>query len=279
MLTLTYDLGFARNIVSLLQLDQGLVEPDCIQTEMSRRLVATIALMENIFTPSVNIQRGLMPIDPIPILHSEEDFDSLKACRQIKPDTQSAPSMMNKILELSSIYFQIRQDWDKRSGGALPNYRDRLQRWEASLPHSFLYSPNNMRSHLEKFRLRPFTFMHLLRHHVWNIVLFESLTWPPTLQTANENHAHTEAYHHASQIMEIVQWYHELSSSDIHNPCFGQIATTTLVILVHQILSTADDMVRQGVQTQIHSLRQCLERVKQHSRLFNWVVCKFFPLL
>ncbi|CAI7653897.1 unnamed protein product [Penicillium bialowiezense] len=115
--------------------------------------------------------------------------------------------------------------------------------------------------------------MHLLRHHAWDIVLFESLTWPPTLQTANENHAQREAYRHASQIMEIVQWYHELSSSDIHNPCFGQIATTTLVILVHKILSTADEMVCQGVQTQIHCLRQCLERVKQHSRLFNWVIC------
>lgn len=240
---------------------------------MSRRLVATIALMENIFTPSVNIQRGLMPIDPIPILHCEEGFDSLKACRQITPNALSAPSMMNKILELSSIYFQIRQHWDRRSEEDFCEYGDRLERWEVDLPHSFLFSPENMRSHLEKFRLRPYTFMHLLRHHAWDLVLFESLTWPPSLQTTNENEGQRNAYRHASQIIDIFQWYHELSSSDIHNPCFGQIATTTLVILVHQIMSTADEMARQSVQTRIHCLRQCLERVKQHSRLFNWVVC------
>ena len=48
--------------MDLLQFDQNIQGTDPFQDEISRRLITTVGLIENLFPPSVNIARGLLPI-------------------------------------------------------------------------------------------------------------------------------------------------------------------------------------------------------------------------
>lgn len=276
-------LGFARTIINLLQLDQNPPGTDPFQDEISRRLVATIGLMENLFTPSVNISRGLQPISPLPMLYSDEDFDLIKA-RALTPSRNlRKPALMNEILQLSDIFFQIRKQWSSVYNDTVSGLKDRLRHWEMKLPTSFIYSEQNMEHHLRSFQIRPFVSLHLLYHHVWQILLFESLTWPPPSYNPTgydsiepSTRELSQVYHHAIGVAEIISRLWELARSDIQNPCFAQIAITTTVILAHRLLSTRDAKEREHTQDTIKTVYGCILRVQHYCRLFNWVVRSFY---
>lgn len=263
--------GFARNIVNLLKLELRHDSDVIFEDDTTRRLVATIALMENLFTPSVNIERGLSPITLINVDASSTRRKSIFGPAELSP----LLAIMNEIIYLAELHYQIQRDW--RTSIALPPQHDfiaLLQRWQDTLPKHLWRTPENFEYHHKKLSLRSYAFMHLLQIHLRNLLLFKQLQWPPTIGSGSTRNAFTlRIYEQASSITSIVNWLWQTKRLEIHNASFAQIATIAEVIHLHRLLSTTDIDTIHSTQSEIKTLYECLVRIKGHCRLFSWVVC------
>ncbi|KAL2871220.1 uncharacterized protein BJX67DRAFT_218888 [Aspergillus lucknowensis] len=268
--------GFARNIASLFKLGRRHNGVNAPTDEIARRLVVTIALMENLFTPSINIERGLSPMAPE--LNGEPNavLNRTSVCGVAEPGRTLA--IMDEILHLSDIHYQVRRSWQiKPNLSPRQDFAATLQKWQDNLPSNLQLAPGNFEYHREKLSLRRYAFMHLLQLHIQQLLVLEQLQWPPVIHNAFTRDTSTaKAYEQASGIASIVNWLWHTAQMDIHNASFGQIVTTAQVIHVHRLLSSTDPNTIAEAQSEIITLQDCLERVKGHCRLFNWVVG--FPL-
>lgn len=244
------------------------------EDEMTRRLVATIAIMENLFTPSVNIERGLSPMQLATKLNGELNatIGRTRICGPAEPGPSLA--IMNEILHLSEVHYQIRRAWHTQPASSLQqDFAATLQQWQDALPSYLRLAPENFEYHQERLSLRRYAFMHLLQLHLRHLLLFKQLEWPPTIHsTATRDPSAVEAYEHASRITSIVNWLWHTSQLEMHNASFGQIVTIAQVIHIHRLLSSTDADTINSTQSEITALQEYLLRVKRHCRLFNWVV-------
>ncbi|KAL4874019.1 hypothetical protein BDV12DRAFT_191889 [Aspergillus spectabilis] len=212
-------LNFARSFVSILKLDQPASDMDPVQAELCRRLIATVALMENTLPPWLDKVQSFPPIHPLPQLYSEEEFDIIKNSASVTPSRRSMPSLRNAHTEGHDTLEQ------------------KLSDWQANLHESLLFTPANLETHQQKFTVRPFTYMHLLHAHIWQLVLFDTMDWTSTtLSTPSDLNKHIlPIYKQASTIATIVQQLWTLAQLDLHNACFGNILKTTQIVLAHHL--------------------------------------------
>ncbi|KAL2833973.1 hypothetical protein BJY01DRAFT_253301 [Aspergillus pseudoustus] len=265
-------LSFARSFVSILKLDKPASDMDPVQAELCRRLIATIILMENTFPPCLNLERSLPPVSPLPQLYCEDQFDLIKSSAFANPNHTSSPCVTQEILILSEIYYEMCQHFRVSDTERLDALKQRLSDWQTNLPPSLAFNQANLETHQQKFTLRPFTYMHLLFTHIWQLALFGTMDWSASVlcRSSNPNKA-LSIYEHASATANIIQqvWY--FAQIDIHNACFGQIIKTAQVVLTHHLLCTTDVRAMTATQAQLFQLRDCFIRVKAHCRLYNWV--------
>ncbi|KAL3476992.1 hypothetical protein BJX99DRAFT_257894 [Aspergillus californicus] len=258
-------LSFARSFMGILKLDQPASDMDPVQAELCRRLVATIALMENTF-PSYLDSRSFLPIS-LPRIYSEDEFDMIK--NSALP-TRPKPCLTQEILSLSEIYREAYQLF--ASDDRLDLVQQRLSAWHADLPGALEFTEANLQIHQQTFTLRPFAYMHLLHAHISQLALFNSMDWSAAIvsPSSQQNSPALPIYTQAFTITDMVQKLSK-SAQDLHNPCFGQIVNTALIVLTHHLLTTADASTMAALQVQLCILRDCLLRVKVHCRLYNWV--------
>lgn len=270
--------GFARNIVSLFKLGSQHNVVNAPADEIARRLMVTIALMENLFTPSINIERGLSPMALGLRGEPNAAINRRSVCGIAKPGRTLA--IMDEILHLSDIHYQVRRRWQtKQALSPRQDFAETLRKWQDNLPSNLQLAPGNFEYHREKLSLRPYAFMHLLQLHIQQLLVLEQLQWPPVIHSAFTRDTSTaKSYEQASGIASIVNWLWRTAQMDIHNACFGQIVTTAQVIHVHRLLSSTDADTIASAQSEIITLQDCLVRVKGHCRLFNWVVRCLFDI-
>ncbi|KAJ5222800.1 uncharacterized protein N7469_009040 [Penicillium citrinum] len=263
--------GFARNIVSLFKLGSRHNGVNTPADEIVRRLVVTIALMENLFTPSINIERGLSPMALELSGEPNRAINPKSVCGVAEPG--QTLSIMDEIMHLSDIHYQVRRNLQTKPAlSPRQDFSGTLQKWQDNLPSNLKLAPENFEYHKEKFSLRRYAFMHLLQLHIQQLLVFEQLQWPPVIHSAfTRNTSTAKACDQASGIASIVNLLWHTAQMDIHNASFGQIVTTAQVIHVHRLLSTTDANTIASTQSEIITLQDCLVRVKGHCRLFNWV--------
>ncbi|KAL4885198.1 hypothetical protein BJY04DRAFT_214536 [Aspergillus karnatakaensis] len=273
-------LNFARSFVNILKLDQPASDMDPVQAELCRRLIATIALMENTLPPLLSKVNSFPPINPIPQVYSEEEFDTIKNSASQNTNLGTMPCVLQEILTLSTIYHEACQIFETPHPERRNTFEQKLSTWQANIHPTLLFTPANLENHQQKFAIRPFTYMHLLHAHIWQLLLFDTMDWSsatlsrtttPSSNDDNDYNTPLKIHTQASTVTSIIQQLWSLAQTDLHNACFGNILKTTQIILAHQLMSTNDTGIKTTVQAQLLILRDCLMRVKTHCRLFNWV--------
>lgn len=238
---------------------------------MSRRLVATVALMNNIMLPFMKVERPLTPISPLTQIYSEEEFEAIKTRTFISARVPNSPNLMQKILELSDIYYRVCRQHRGDGEESLESLTHRAQEWRTSLPEALKHNKGNFDAHQAKFALRPFMFMHTLNEHVWQLIYLDLLRWDTDVFSSNRPRVvePPEVYKYAICIADMVHETHKTGAFDIHNACFGQIITVSTVVLTHWLISSRDRVEAEMAQRRILTLRDYLIRVKDQCRLYN----------
>lgn len=267
-------------LLSILRLPAGLPEDesDMLQAELTRRLVATMALMDHLFVPFLDIERPIMRLRPLPRLFSYDEFDALRLRLPNAPTTPSAPNLMQEIINLSDIYFDACRSC-KTAGCPQEDLRvsviSSLVTWRHLLPDELQDTDANFEMHRTKFILRPFGFLHMLHNQIWQIVLLDHLEWTSDVLRDRASPLQPQVldlYDRAAWVAKVVRRAWEVARLDLHNSCFGLIVIITQTILVHRFLTSSDLQQTVATQSQMRCLRDCLIRVKDRCRLLNSVV-------
>lgn len=230
--------------------------------------------MENLFTPSINIERGFSPLTMMTNLNVESNSTTRRKSVFGPAELSPVLAIMNKIIYLAEIHYQIQRDWRAWIDfSPQHDFAVLLQQWQDTLPKYLWRTPENFEYHHKKLSIRPYAFMHLLQIHLQNLLLFKQLEWPPTIGSGSTRNTSTlRIYKQASSITSIVSWLWHTKRLELHNASFAQIATTAEVIHLHRLLSTTDIDTIHSTQSEIKTLYECLVRIKGHCRLFLWVV-------
>ncbi|KAF9873874.1 hypothetical protein CkaCkLH20_08608 [Colletotrichum karsti] len=265
----------ARVVLNILNLQNGLQddEVDPVQAETIRRLLATVALTDNLMLPFAKNERAFVRIDSMPRLFSDDEYDALRTRSRNPPEVPSAPNLMQEILKLSDLYYKVCEQRRDNPGKSTTSLASAVSTWHSSLPASLSYSESNLQAHHSRFSSRQFAFVHLHYHHIWQIILMDTMSWTTPVLTGNASQRvlPEQIYDHASRIADIVSKVWELGQFDLHNGCFGLLLITTQVVLVHRLLSSTEVDQKLTTQSKMKGLRDCMTRVKGHCRLFNWV--------
>lgn len=249
---------------------------------MTRRLVATIAVMDHLMLPFLDIKRPVTQISPLPRLFNLQEFDALRSRSANAPTTPTGPNLMQELLRLSSMYFEICRSRKESPVEVHFTSASSLRKWYRNLPAELDFTDANFESHRTQFTLRPFTFLHVLFHHSWQLILLDKLSWTNEVLMAapgllSLDQEIVELYDHAAWIADTVVKLWGAAHLDLHNSCFGLSIVISQTVLVHRLLSLSDNAQRETTQAKIKGLRNCLIRVKEHCRLFDWVVSSRFP--
>jgi len=276
----------ARILLSLLRLPAGLPEDesDPLQAEMARRLVATVALMDHLFLPFLDIERPMIRLKPLPQLFNDDEFDALRTRSHNASPASAGPNLMQEILVLSDTFFNACRNCKTQGYPQEERWSSvvsSLATWRERLPGELEDSDANLETHRLKFTLRPFVFLHMLYHHTWQLVLLDQLEWTTEVLRDGTSPSHPQVlvlYDHATWVADMTCRLWEVARLDLHNSCFGLIVIITQTILVHRLLSSSELEEKIATQSKMRSLRDCMIRVKDHCRLFNWVVGPLFLL-
>lgn len=256
-------------------------EVDPLQKELTRRLVCTVALMDRMISPSLNVQCNFQLDDPIPVPCGEEELQNLKNRTFARTNDTRSRNVVAELVHLSSLFCQVCVY--HRSNNApekLLEIETQLSIWSNSLPDFLQYTRANLESHHQRQSLRQFAYMHLIYHHICQLTLFRSLTANRPQEEINEQAANCHS--HACRIIDIIQYTWEHAGFDLHNASVGQILTVAAVIHTHALLTTSSIEIMEASKTRITMIRDYFGRAKKHCRLFDWVVkCShnpFYPL-
>jgi hypothetical protein len=128
----------------------------------------------------------------------------------------------------------------------------RHSEWPKFLHESLSYTHSNLENHRAKRILRRFIYMHLMYHHIGQLIYF------PFLQ-ANTSTSGTggvmrglqvmKCHHHARQVTEIVQNTWSTEGFDVHNVSVGQILTVAAAVTMHARLTFNNQ--EQGATSQV----------------------------
>jgi hypothetical protein len=231
-------------------------EIDPVRLECSRRLACTIALLDRFVALPLKLAPHLS--DAVPMMMTDDEFWALKRRAPGAPPRKA--SVNQEILRLSETLVQTCTASAAGDTATLVDVRRSLEGYWADDP-GLQYTQANLDLHRDKDTLRSFVYMHVLYHHVGQLAHFSSA--PGAIAGPSP-----ECHHHARSIAAITQhtWLH--AGLDLHNVTVGQIFTLASVVLSHALLITPspDDEQLRLV------LRASITRVKNHTRMFNWVV-------
>jgi hypothetical protein len=269
----TDGLGYAVNMVKALRLLED-SEVDPLQLELNRRLVGTIALMDRILSPALRFPLHLFSTQHlIPKLLNDEEFVALKRRLPSSAETPS-PSVAQEILNLSKILATVCQAYHGRDSLMIlaaqeAELRNSVNHYEPALA----WTEANLDRHVQKDTLRRFAFMHMLYHHVGQLIYFKSLSRArnggSTRTGLDEQVA--QCHYHAQSIVTIAEYIWNNAGFDLHNFVMGQCFTVATVINTHALLMASDEAQTTTIHARIETLRVCVGRIKRHCRMFNWV--------
>ncbi|KAH6695081.1 hypothetical protein F5X68DRAFT_243543 [Plectosphaerella plurivora] len=252
-------LGFAVNMLKVLRLLDVNAEIDPVRLECSRRLACTIALLDRFVAVPLKLAPHLS--DAVPMMMTDDEFWALKRRAPGAPPRKA--SVNQEILRLSETLVKACKAATAGDTTVLAEVRRSLEGYWVD-DQGLQYTQANLDLHRDKDTLRSFVYMHVLYHHVGQLAHFPSApggTPGPS----------PECHHHARSIAAITQhtWLH--AGLDLHNVTVGQIFTLSSVVLSHALLvtPTAEDEQLRLV------LRASITRVKNHTRMFNWVLQHF----
>ena len=130
---------------------------------------------------------------------------------------------------------------------------------------------------MAKGAIRLFSYIHLLYHHICQLLYF------PYLQPSGSDTAAApldvrtiNCHHHTSRITEIIRDNNKVASIDLHNVSIGQILKVAAAVHMHACLTVrtreqAD--VAKAAHENLITITDCLERIRQGCRIFDRVVC------
>lgn len=226
-------------------------EIDPVRLECSRRLACTIALLDRFVAVPLKLAPHLS--DAVPMMMTDDEFWALK--RRAPGAAPRKASVNQEILRLSETLVKACAAATAGDDEALAEVRRGLEGYWAD-DAGLQYTQANLDVHRDKDTLRGFVYMHVLYHHVGQLAHFSAAGPTP------------ECHRHARAVAAITQhtWLH--AGLDLHNVTVGQIFTLASVVLSHALLvspSSEDEQLRLV-------LRASITRVKNHTRMFNWVV-------
>ncbi|KAM5341876.1 hypothetical protein ACJ41O_014907 [Fusarium nematophilum] len=267
-------LGFAVNLVRALRLEDEKSEVDPLRLEMSRRLMATITLMDMVLSPALGFRFQLnLPQDEGPTIRSDEDLSALKH-RVHAENHVPRPSTAQEILSLSKILAAVCQSYrGEDSTDVLRQQEEAYLRITASRDPSLAWNEENLERNQQRDSLRRFAFMHVLSHHVGQLVYFKALGCMDGSRFSDEDLAAkvSECHRHARAIVDIVDYTSTVAGFDLHNFCMGQVLTVATVVHTHALLVAPSEEAVADVRRRIEGIRAHVNRVKGHCRMFIWV--------
>jgi hypothetical protein len=258
-----------------------------VQMESRKRLAYTVALMDRLMFP-LKLPSQFEIRDDLPEMRSEESFWILKKGGDMSETFTNRPSPISveqEIFKLSSMLVAVCDIYLGRNLiSTLDEAQENFERYSNSRHPLLLYTNANLELQESHDNLRKFAYMHLLYHHVGQILCFRALksvkydAFPSSghdqrysLQALTE-----QCYGHASVIVRIITHCSE-RGFDIHNFSFGQILTVSTVILSHALFWAESTEAAEQLQGDLKILLECVERLKNHTRMFLWVVRRHEP--
>lgn len=266
--------GFAVNMIKALRLLED-AEVDPLQLELSRRLVGTIALMDRILSPALRFPLHMVSAQHnIPSICPDEDFGALKR-RAPLPNRSCQPSVAQEIVNLAKILAAVCQGYHGHDPfTVLSEQETEYRRSMVGFEPALAWTDENLERHQRADSLRRFAFMHVLYHHVGQLIYFKSLSRTPDNRFNRDDLEIqvTKCHYHARTIANIAEYTWTCAGFDLHNFVMGQCFTVATVVHTHALLLVPSTAEATEVQSRIETLRTCVGRIKQHCRMFNWVV-------
>ncbi|KAH7152677.1 fungal-specific transcription factor domain-containing protein, partial [Dactylonectria macrodidyma] len=177
-------LGFATNMLRALRLLDNQLEENSVTSEMYRRLVCTMVLMDRLVSFPLRLPPQFSPQDKIPTMLGDDAFWALKKGTYASTDgglnRYNSANVSQETLKLSGMLVEVCQVYfNGDSNTTFEEVRTRFNIYASSRDPSLLYTTANLEHHKEHDTLRKFAYMHLLHHHVGQLIHFHALkyTW------------------------------------------------------------------------------------------------------
>ncbi|KAH6975215.1 fungal-specific transcription factor domain-containing protein [Ilyonectria sp. MPI-CAGE-AT-0026] len=279
-------LGFATNMLRALRLLETHPRENSVASETNRRLVCTMALMDRLMTFPLRLPPQFSSQDHIPTMLGDGEFWALKRGTGTLADGglhgPSSVSVSQEILKLSEILFEVCNAYfNGGSSTALEETRRRFHQYSTTRDSSLLSTTVNLERHKHHDTLRRFAYMHLLYHHVGQLIHFHALkfTWRSDLLPSEHDQIGSsveklarECHQHSSAIVTIVRFTWEQGGFDLHNFSIGKILTLATVVNTHALLLASSSEAADRLRAEAATLLACIKRVKYHTRMFIWVL-------
>lgn len=245
-----------------------------MSVETHRRLICTMALMDRLISFPLRLTPQCSRRDKIPRMLHDDEFLALKRGRASQTSgphsNVKAASVSQEIMFLSEILVDL---YELLHDGQddLTQVLSRFIHHSSARSDSLLWTPSNISHHLHHGTLRQFANMHLLYHHIGQLVHFKALK-PPSAQGQAQRDSAAECHDHANSIAVIVETVWGQAGFDLHNFSVGTILTTAVVVYAHALLEASTTEAVQNLHDRISTMMGCIHRIQNHTRMFIWVV-------
>ncbi|KAH6995148.1 fungal-specific transcription factor domain-containing protein [Ilyonectria destructans] len=177
-------LGFATNMLRALRLLDTHPGENSVTSETNRRLVCTMALMDRLMSFPLRLPPQFSSQDHIPTMLADGEFWALKRGTGTLADGglqgPSSVSVSQEILKLSEILLEVCNAYfNGGSSTTLEETRLRFHHYSTTRDSSLLSTAANLERHKHHDTLRKFSYMHLLYHHVGQLIHFHALNQVP----------------------------------------------------------------------------------------------------
>ena len=252
--------------------DRGENEP--LRREMGRRLLSTVILMDRMISPPLDFPLYFPLSEPFSHPCGEDELLRMKTLQPIPLQDVSSANLTDELLKLSKHFCQVFMH--HRQGSTLQEWEglEREQKtWLSSLHELLVYTPINFERHRAKNTLREFIYLHLLHHHVCQLIYFSSLQDSDSDSTPGLNKTRIQnCYQHATEITEIAQHTLKAAGFDLHNVVFGQMLAVSAAVHMHASLTAGSKEQKEVSQMRVGFITDCLSRISGHSRMFSRIV-------
>lgn len=262
--------GIASSMTKVMRLVEDPLGADPYRREMSRRLVATIVLMDRTLSPSLNMTPYFDLQVKISEPCSEEELQSMKSGVRLDEQTVQV-KLIAELLNLSHLFCRV--CLFHRHGGTLEDWRlleSEHQAWRNRLHHSLVFSPDNFRRHQLKLTVRQFLYLNLLYHHICQLIYFPFLQASHASMVDMQQVANCRM--HASTIVDIVAYTWETVTFEIHNVSMGQILTVSAAVQMHTCMTATSKEQLESGQTRISLINESMTRMRQYCRVYDRIV-------
>ncbi|RSL48140.1 hypothetical protein CEP53_009643 [Fusarium sp. AF-6] len=266
-------LGFAANMLRALRLLDISEGGSSVSVETHRRLICTMALMDRLISFPLRLTPHFSRRDKIPRMLHDDEFLALKRGRanhatgtHVHLQNVSVSQEIMFLSEILAELYEMFQDGQDDVAQVL----SRFVSHSSTRSESLLWTPSNISNHLGHDTLRQFAYMHMLFHHIGQLVHFKALK-PTSTQSQAQRESAVECHRHANSIAVIVETLWDQATFDLHNFSVGKILTTAVVVSAHALLEASTTEAIQQLHDQMTILTGCISRIQNHTRMFIWV--------